>query len=78
MVLETHMADAAHENLVNTAGYWLARAASARAAAKATKDLRLRRHLLGSAEGYENIAQNVAADPTICRTSAQGPPPLTP
>jgi hypothetical protein len=56
------MVDAAHENLVNIAKYWLVRAESVRAAAKTTQDVRVRRHLLGSAEGYEKVARNVAAE----------------
>jgi hypothetical protein len=68
---ETHMVGAAHENSVNTADYWLARADSVRAAAKVTDDLRVRRHLLGSAQGYEKIAREVAANPTARRTSIE-------
>jgi hypothetical protein len=70
------MTSEAPENSVNTATYWLARADSAREAAGATKDLRLRRHLLGSADGYEKIAQDVAAEPITCRKSTGRP--LTP
>jgi hypothetical protein len=66
------MADAVHEKSVNTADYWLARAEGVRAVARATKDLRVRRHLLGSAEGYEQVARIVAADQVTCRTSGDG------
>jgi hypothetical protein len=58
-----------HEKSVNTAGYWLARADSVREAAKTTKDLRVRTHLLGSAEGYERIARKIAAESGYLRAA---------
>src|SRR5262249_48765687 len=71
----TYMADVRQEKSVNTANYWLARAEGVRAVAKATKDLRVRRHLLGSAEGYEKVAQIVAADLTISQKSTESGTP---
>jgi hypothetical protein len=55
------MATPDYEKSVNFAPYWLARANSARADAKLTKDPRIRTHLIGSAEGYERIAQDLTA-----------------
>ena len=69
------MVDAANGRSVNTADYWLARADSVRAAAKATNDVRVRRHLLGSAEGYEKVAQDVAANPAAGRKSTESGAP---
>jgi hypothetical protein len=55
------MADIGYDESVNAPAYWLGRANSARTAAKATEDARMRTHLIGSAEGYEKIARYLAA-----------------